>query len=374
MTPDELLRLRDELGRLDDELVSLVARRAACVRRIAEAKARERRPAFDRGREAEHLETMCTRAEAQGVSRGLVRDLFGAIFASSRAEQRRLLGASAPRFRIGIVGATSGMGAFLARVFGAAGYEVDAMGLGAGATAIEVASRNDVVFLAVPIHVTCEVAREIGPHLRDGACLVDVTSLKRAPLEAMLGATRETVDVVGSHPMFGPQGDDMDRQKVVLCRGRGDAGFERVKALYELFGAETVEATADEHDAQMALIQVLVHEKTMVLGSTLARLGANLGRSREMASPIYRAELAMIGRLFSQGAELYADILTSNDDAARVVDAFGQEAALFARAVRERDREAIVTRFREVAAYLGEFSVWARKESNAILADLVRHG
>src|SRR5258708_36390772 len=109
---------------------------------------------------------------------------------------------------------------------------------------------------------------------------MDVTSIKRGRLAAMLQHAPQDVDVVASHPMFGPSGADMDRQKVVLCRGRGDAGFLRVKRLYETFGAEVIESTADEHDAQMALIQVRVHEKTMVLGSVLERLKPGAARSR----------------------------------------------------------------------------------------------
>src|SRR5258708_27448034 len=103
-----------------------------------------------------------------------------------------------------------------------------------------------------------------------------------------------------------------------------------------------MEATAEEHDAQMALIQVLVHEKTMVLGSVLERLKADLGRSLQFASPIYRTELAMMGRMFSQRAELYADILTHNPDATPLSHIFEQEADHFARAVALSDRETVI--------------------------------
>jgi len=222
--------------------------------------------------------------------------------------------------------------------------------------------------------VTVAVIQEIAPHVKKGACLMDITSIKRAPLEAMLAAAPEGVDVVATHPMFGPHGFDFDRQKVVLCKGRGDAAFARVKKLYESFGAETIDASAEEHDAQMALIQVLVHEKTMVLGSVLERLKADLGRSLQFASPIYRTELAMIGRMFSQRAELYADILTVNPDAPRLSHVFEQEAAHFARSVAMSDRDAVVKRFRQVADYMKEFATWAKKQSDAILDDLVRHG
>src|SRR5262249_18811605 len=160
--------------------------------------------------------------------------------------------------------------------------------------------------------------------VRPGKCLMDITSVKRAPLDAMLARAPAGVDVVGTHPMFGPGGEDFDRQKGVLCRGRGQTGFERGRRLYERQGAEVIEARAAAHDAQMGLIQVLVHEKTLVLGSVLERLRAGLGRSLDFASPVYRIELAMIGRMFSQGADLYADILTNNPEGAGVSKRFAE--------------------------------------------------
>ena len=321
------------------------------------------------------MEDLSVRARAYQLPEGLVGDVFGSVLASSRARQRTMSLEGEPRPSIGVLGGTRGMGAFLARVFRKAGYPVTAMGKDAGPPVEEVAALCDLVIVAVPIGDTVGVIERAAPCVRPGACLMDVTSVKGAPLAAMLRTAGPEVDVVGTHPMFGPHGgDDMDRQKVVLCRGRGEVGFERVKRLFELFGAEVVMADAAEHDAQMALIQVLVHEKTMVLGSVLERLHAPLGRSLDFASPIYRAELAMVGRLYSQEAGLYADILTNNPDGARVSALFAEEAQRFARAVESGERGWILERFRVVATYLEEFASWAKKESDAILRDVVRHG
>src|SRR5262249_36689924 len=104
------------------------------------------------------------------------------------------------------------------------------------------------------------------------------------------------------------------------------------------------------------------------------RLKAPLERSLQFASPIYRTELAMVGRMFSQRAELYADILTSNPAGSQVSHVFEQEAGHFARAVAMHDRETVVKRFRQVAEYMKEFAAWSKRESDAILHDIVRHG
>jgi chorismate mutase/prephenate dehydrogenase len=370
----ELLQVREELAATDTAIVKLLAERMRLIREVARVKSKKDLPSFDREREGAHLDDLLQRARESNVPEDVVRDVFSRLFAASRLEQRRERQAQAERFSVGVIGGTQGMGAFLARVFASGGLSVETMGIGEGAAAADVAGRHDVIVVAVPIDVTVSVIRSVAPFVRKGACLTDITSIKSAPLTAMMEAAPEGVDVVGTHPMFGPHGVDFDRQKVVLCRGRGDESFARIRRLYETFGAETIEASAEEHDAQMALIQVLVHEKTMVLGSVLERLKADLGRSLQFASPIYRTELAMIGRMFSQRAELYADILTVNPEAPRLSHVFEQEAAHFARAVAMKDRASVVKRFHEVAHYMQDFATWAKKQSDAILDDLVRHG
>ena len=370
----DLATLRNELAEKDTELVRLLAERMSLIRDVAKYKAEKGLPSFDREREGALLEVLLAKAAEAGLPEDVVRDVFASLFAASRLDQRRFLQTKSEKFSIGVIGGTQGMGAFMAKVLRSAGYEVETTGLEEGRSSEEVAASNDLVVLAVPIAATVQVARKIGPSVRPGACLMDLTSIKRQPLNAMLESTPKTVDVVGTHPMFGPHGLDFDRQKVVLCRGRGDAGFARVKKLYEAFGAEIIEATAEEHDAQMALIQVLIHEKTMVLGSVLERLKADLGRSLQFASPIYRTELAMIGRIFSQRAELYADILTANEEALKLSSVFEQEAGHFARAVAMSDRDTIIRRFRQVSTYMQDFATWAKKQSDAILDELVRRG
>ena len=374
----DLKTLRDALVQKDTELVRLIAERMELIREVAQYKASKDLPSFDREREDALLERNLQKGEEAGLSRDLIRDIFASLLEASRLDQRRFFQKkrkdTAEHFSIGILGGTAGMGAFMAKVLRDSAFTVEVMGLDEGRTAEEVAASNDLVILAVPIAETVEMAKRIGPHLRAGACLMDVTSLKTKPLAAMLESTRDDVEVVGTHPMFGPHGVDFDRQKVVLCRGRGDTWFDRVKKLYEAFGAETLEASPEEHDQQMAMIQVLIHEKTMVLGSTLERLGIDLSRSLQFASPIYRTELALIGRLYSQRAELYADILTGNEHAFQASHVFEQEAGHFARAVSMRDRETVLRRFRQVADWMQDFAKWGKSQSDAILEELVRRG
>ena len=69
---------------------------------------------------------------------------------------------------------------------------------------------------------------------------------------------------------------------------------------------------AKAHDEAMTLIQALRHFATFAYGWHLSREQANLDRLLSLSSPIYRLELAMVGRLFAQDPHLYADIILSS--------------------------------------------------------------
>lgn len=347
---DELVALREELSSVDAALLEVVARRSRCVAQIAAFKAREDVPALDRARETAHLESMLARGDALGLAEDLVRPLFAALFAASRAAQRRVRLDALPPLRVGIVGATAGIGATLARVLARAGVAVEGTGLDAGAPAEELAARSELVVLAVPIHVTCAVAAQVGPHVRPGACLMDVTSVKGAPLAAMLAATAPEVDVVGAHPLFGPTAAaDLEGRRVVLCPGRGEAWLPRVAKLFELLGAEVVEATAEEHDRHMAFGQALTQAKAIALGATLAKAGVSLARARALSTETSRADLDTLVRLAAQRPGLFADLLCENPAAAGACDALAQELSALAREAGACDRDALVRRFERAA-------------------------
>lgn len=350
----ELATLRQQLSEVDLALLDVVARRARCVTAIAAFKARQDVPALDRARELAHLDALVARGRTLGLAEPLVGALFEALFAASRAEQRRVRLAALPPLRVGIVGATSGIGATLARVLAGAGVEVERTGLDVGAPPEVVAARSELVVLAVPIDVTCEVAAQVGPHVRAGGCLMDVTSVKQAPLAAMLRATSDDVEVVGAHPLFGPsEAPDLDGLRVVLCPGRGAVWLPRIARLFELLGAELVEASPEEHDAHMAYGQALVQAKTVALGATLAGAGVSLGRARQLATETARAELATLERLAAQRPGLFAELLCDNPAAATACAALAEVLAQVAREAGAGDRDALVRRLEEVARYVG---------------------
>ena len=259
--PRPLPLLRAMVDALDRELLQLAARRMALVGEIAEYKRRHGVRIRDPRREREVLEDRCRRAEALGLPRDEIESIFRLLLRASRDHQAALRAEIPPELEprtIAVIGGGGRMGTMLVRLFADLGHRMLVVDLDTELTAVDAASGADVVIISVPIAETEAVIREVGPHLKREALLMDVTSLKAAPVAAMLDATEASV--VGTHPMFGPGVHTLQGQRVVVCRGRGEEWADWVAQMFSARGLVVTETTPDRHDRAMAVVQVLTHE------------------------------------------------------------------------------------------------------------------
>jgi Prephenate dehydrogenase len=82
----------------------------------------------------------------------------------------------------------------------------------------------DLVVIAVPVDVTCDVIAEVAPQMKPGAVLFDITSVKKDPVKQMLISAPPGVELLSVHPLFGPSMPDMEGQTVIVAPVRGERG------------------------------------------------------------------------------------------------------------------------------------------------------
>ena len=78
--PDELLILREQIDRIDEELIELLAARFEVTAKVGELKARNGLESVDPVREQEKLERLRSLAEQKGLNTEFTLDLFQTIF------------------------------------------------------------------------------------------------------------------------------------------------------------------------------------------------------------------------------------------------------------------------------------------------------
>lgn len=353
-------------------MLQLLARRMALVGEVAAYKRTHGLKVRDVEREQSVLQDRGGRAEALGLPREEIESVFRILLRASREHQSALRAevplAEIPR-TVAVIGAHGGLGRLLCRLFGDLGHQVLAVDRTTKLRAAEAAALADVTVLSVPIAVTEEVVAEVGPHVPESSLLMDVTSLKSAPMRAMLAHTRASV--VGTHPMFGPSVHTLQGQRVVLCRGRGDAWFNWVAQTLSARGLSITEATPEAHDRAMAVVQVLNHFQTQVFGLTLSRLGVPVEQTRPYTSPSYLLELYVAARHFAQAPELYGPIEMRNPELTRITDAFQDASRDLAGILAAGDQAAFDAVFDDVRNYFGDFTDEALARSRFLIDRIV---
>ena len=372
--PDQgpLEDLRVALDRVDHELLDVLARRMGIVGDIAASKRERRVRIRDLARERRILEDRCTRAEELGLPTDSIESVWRQLMLMSR-ERQAALRAEVPLDvepkRVAIVGGEGGMGRSLSTLFSDLGHEVLSADLDTELAPVAASQAADVVIISVPIRETRAVIEQVGPHVRKDALLMDVTSIKTDPMAAMLASTEASV--VGTHPMFGPGVNTYQGQRVVICPGRGDAWLDWTRQMFMARGLVISEATPSEHDSMMAIVQVLHHFKTQVLGMALSRVGTPLEATLRFTSPAYLLETYVTGRHFAQSPELYGPIEMLNPDSKRVIDEFAKATADLAKILAAGDQEPFDQVFADVRAFFGEFTDEALEQSGFLIDRLV---
>jgi prephenate dehydrogenase len=84
---------------------------------------------------------------------------------------------------------------------------------------ISEAASQEVVILAVPVSRLRDLLKQIRGQVRPGALIIDVCAVKEKPTRWMKTMLPGTVDILGAHPLFGPDScrGSLKGHTVVLC-------------------------------------------------------------------------------------------------------------------------------------------------------------
>ena len=270
--------------------------------------------------------------------------------------------------KAGIIGGPGKMGSLFAGVLARAGWEVTVSGRSTPLASRDLAERADMVMVSVPIRETVQVIREIAPLLREDQVICDLTSLKVAPVQAMLASRAE---VIGFHPMFGPAVAGLRNQTIIATPARcREETAERLYRIFRAEGARVTVTTPEAHDRMMAVIQGITHFSTLCMAGAMRTLGTDIGEALASSSPVYRIQLGLIGRLLGQDPALYADILQMNPESGLALSAFEQAVRDLRGRVASGDPAAFEEFFRDTAARFRDYSPRATEETDRIIGFL----
>lgn len=198
--------------------------------------------------------------------------------------------------------------------------EAAARALGVPFGTLNEAAGCEVVVAAAPVSALRDVFTAMAPHVKPGALIVDVGSVKMAPARWMSEILPAHADLVATHPLFGPQSarNGLAGLRLVVCPVRGHQ-HARVAAFGRRLGLTVTVTTPEEHDREMAYFQALTH----LIGRSLVNIGMP---DEHLKTQSYQHLLDLCALIGADTFELFTAIQTQNPFAAEVVTRFVEEA------------------------------------------------
>lgn len=149
---------------------------------------------------------------------------------------------------------------------------VKQLGIGQGKvteTAGEAVTNADLVIACVPVGQLGAVAEAIAPHLKQGAIVSDVGSVKRVTIARMKPLLPANVHLVPAHPLAGTEFSGPDSGTPRLFEGKwciltpetgcDPAAVETTRHFWESIGSHVEIMSADRHDHVLSLTSHLPH-------------------------------------------------------------------------------------------------------------------
>lgn len=366
-TTTELEHLRGLIDGVDQQLLHLLRKRLDLVAQVGTVKHAAGLPIYAPQREAAMLAKRREEAKTMGIAPQLIEDILRRLMRESYLNEKDV-GFKQVKNDLGsvvIVGGKGQLGGLFQQMLSLSGYQVKVLDKDDWQQAETLFTDAGLVLVTVPIAITCDLIRAKLTQLPQDCILADLTSIKTEPINAMLTAHKGPV--VGFHPMFGPDVGSLAKQVVVVCHGREADKYQWLLEQITIWGARIVEAEPERHDNAMQLVQAMRHFSTFVYGLNLCKEEADIETLLQFSSPIYRLELAMVGRLFAQSPELYADIIFAQQDSQHAIGDYLDNYREALELLKRGDREAFINQFQTVAKWFGDFAPQFQRESRMML-------
>lgn len=182
------------------------------------------------------------------------------------------------------------------------------------ATRAELVGEADVVVIATPISEIRSAIADLRPHLSAGHLVIDVGSVKAAPIAAMHEELGAAIPWAGTHPLFGSSSIALGERplRAVVCPNETHPqASPRARSWYEAFGCEVIEQSPEEHDRVMAR----THAMAFFIAKGLIDVGAAEGLA--FTPPSFRALAQTIDTVRSDAGHLFLAIERDNPYAAQ---------------------------------------------------------
>ena len=203
----------------------------------------------------------------------------------------------------------------------------------------------DLVVLCVPVGVMGKVAADIAPHLKAGATVSDVGSVKQQVIKDVAPHLPTNVHFVPAHPLAGTEHSgptsgfaelfDNRWSLIITDQDTDRAAADRLRAFWEGLGSNVEEMEAAHHDLVLAVTSHTPH----LIAYTMVGVADDLRRVSESEVIKYSASgFRDFTRIAASDPTMWRDVFLNNKDATlEILGRFTEELFALQRAIRQGD-------------------------------------
>jgi len=216
----------------------------------------------------------------------------------------------------------------------------------------------DLVILSVPVGACAALAAEIAPHLRQGAILTDVGSVKAAVVRDVTPHVPKGVHFVPGHPIAGTEQSGPEAGFAELFDGRwtiltpepgtDKAAVDKLKAFWEALGSKVEIMGAEHHDMVLAITSHLPH----LIAYNIVNTAAHLERVTDREVIKFSAGgFRDFTRIAASDPTMWRDVFLNNKEAVlEMLGRFSEDLTELQRAIRFGDGDTLFRLFEESRA------------------------
>jgi prephenate dehydrogenase len=178
----------------------------------------------------------------------------------------------------------------------------------------------DLVILASPVGTFEKIVREIGPHLKPGAILTDVGSVKGGLVRSIEGALSPGSHYVPAHPIAGRERSGVAESTDRLFQGRlcvltptaqtDKKALKAIRDMWKAAGADITVMDAELHDKVFAAVSHLPHMAAFAMMCAVAELNTGTEDYLKFSGAGFRD----FTRIAASSPEMWKDIFLMNRD------------------------------------------------------------
>ncbi len=223
------------------------------------------------------------------------------------------------------------------------------------ATAGEAVTDADLVILCVPVGACGTVAREVGPHLKAGAVVTDVGSVKASVVRDVAPHLPDTVSFVPGHPIAGTENSGPEAGFAELFDDRWciltpteqspPEAVERLAQFWRDLGSEVETMSPDHHDLVLAITSHLPH----LIAFNIVNSARHLERVTDTEVIKFSAGgFRDFTRIAASDPVMWRDVFLNNKEAVlEMLGRFSEDLTDLQRAIRFGDGEKLQRLFTE---------------------------